>query len=499
MTSINNDPLRVTGLASGMNTDEIVEKLVTAQSARLNKMIQSKTTATWKNDAYREINRKLDEFRKAMEGLRLQSSFNKQKVTSSDTRVEVSTAGTSSRTDFVISEAQPATTAKPAMFSFNSVGAKTDADTSLVLNSVPISLTKDMTLDQVVSEINKYTNATETTAATNVKASNVGGSLVLTTTGTGDTARIDLIAAANNIGLVETHIAGENAQSGYIDIDGNRINVSSNKFTYDGVAFNIKEPIQANSSISVQIASDTQGVFDSIKTFVDKYNEIIADLNGRLTEKKYRDYPPLTDAQKKDMKENDIKLWEEKAKSGLLQNESTTQSLLSEMRKSLSTVVKNSGLSTEFDSLKEIGLNFSTNYSENGKILIDEAKLKGVLETNLDDVKKLFTIKGSDSTVINSTTKDKEIHDSSGFGWRIYERLNVSISQFGELSGALNSKVDTQSFMAKQIKQIESNISREQKRINSYEDRLWKQFSAMESALSKMNSQSSWLTQQLSM
>ena len=109
---------------------------------------------------------------------------------------------------------------------------------------------------------------------------------------------------------------------------------------------------------------------DSIKTFVDKYNELIADFNGRLTEKRYRDYPPLLDDQKKDMKENDIKLWDEKAKSGLLTSDSTIRSFLTEMRNSLISTVQNSG---SFNSLKDIGINFSSNYRDNGKLVLDEA------------------------------------------------------------------------------------------------------------------------------
>ncbi|NMD69128.1 flagellar filament capping protein FliD [Bacillus sp. DNRA2] len=493
MTSINNDPLRVSGLASGMNTEEIVDKLVTAQSARLNKMIASKTQATWKSDAYRDVNRKLDEFRKAMEGLRLQSTFSKQKVTSSDSKLEVSMAGISTRSDFVISSATPAASAKPAVARFDSRGANVADDTTFKLNGVEIKLTKDMTLDQAVAEINNFTTGT---TPTNVRAANVGGSLVFTSLGTGATEKIeitDVSTSALNMG--NRLVQGTNATLGTVTINGTTINISSNNFTYEGVAFNIKAPI--TSDISVQISSDTQGIYDNIKTFVDKYNELIADLNGRISEKKYRDYPPLTDEQKKDMKENDIKLWEEKAKSGLLQSDSTVSNVLVEMRNSLSTMVKNTDVSTKFDSLKEIGLNFSTNYYDNGKIIIDEAKLKGVLETNLEDVKKLFTIKDSSSTSTNSTTKDSTIHNNSGFGWRIYERLNAAISQLGELAGSPNSKVDTESFMAKQLKTLDSNISREQTRVNAYEKRLWKQFTAMESALSKMNSQSSWLSQQL--
>ena len=59
-----------------------------------------------------------------------------------------------------------------------------------------------------------------------------------------------------------------------------------------------------------------------IKEFVTTYNGLIKDFTDQTKESKYRDYAPLTDEQKKDMSENEVKLWEEKAKSGLLRNDS---------------------------------------------------------------------------------------------------------------------------------------------------------------------------------
>ncbi|MDQ1146301.1 flagellar hook-associated protein 2 [Bacillus sp. SORGH_AS 510] len=469
-----NNTLRVTGLASGMNTDEIVANLVKVQSARLNKLQQNKITTTWKQDAYRDVNKKLDEFRKAMEGLRLQSTFNKQTVTSSDPRIEVASAGTSTLTDFVISEATPAEAAKPATVSFasesSSVGA---AGLSFTLNNIDITLDPNLTFDQAVAKIN------EKSSQTNVKAENVGGSLVFTTLTTGSAQKIDIAITDTNSPLKidnTTNITGTDEKSGTVTINGTQIAVSSNKFTYQGVSFNLKEKIPANSTISVRVSSDTQGIFDTVKTFVDKYNELIADLNGRLTEKRYRDYPPLLDDQKKDMKDNDIKLWDEKAKSGLLTSDSTIRSFLTEMRNSLVTSVQNPALSTAFKSLKDIGIDFSTNYRENGKLVLNEEKLKGVLQTNLEDVKKLFSTKGTGATSSSTTVTDTNMHDNSGFGWRIYDRINSTISDLGSLAGSPNSLVDTKSSIAKQLKSLDENIDREQDKVNSYEQRLWKQF-----------------------
>ncbi|MEH7300173.1 flagellar filament capping protein FliD [Neobacillus drentensis] len=490
--------LRVSGLASGMNTDEIVANLVKAQSSRLFKMQQNKIMSTWKQDAYRDVNKKVDEFRKSMEALRLQSTFNKQTVTSSDPRIEVSSAGTSTQTNFTISNVVMPKSEKPAMVSLDSKSSNVTSDFSFKLNSTDIALKSGMTLDQAISEINKYSSST------NVKATNVGGSLVFTSMDLSKSIIIESTDTTtftpipgNSLGITEMNVSGTPAEPGSININNTLINISSNKFTYEGVAFTLKDNIPTGS-VSVQIGSDTQSIFDNIKMFVDKYNELIADLNGRLTEKKYRDYPPLLDDQKKDMKDNDIKLWEEKSKSGLLTSDSTIRSFLTEMRNSLITSVQNQTVSTSYNTLKDIGIDFSKDYRDNGKLALNEEKLKGILQTNLEDVKNLFTIKES-STSSATTVTDSNLHDKSGFGWRIYDRLNLTITQLGTIAGSPNSLVDTKSFMANQLKSINANIDSEREKISTYEQRLWKQFGAMEKALQQLNSQGSWLSQQLGM
>jgi flagellar hook-associated protein 2 len=495
---INNNTMRISGLASGMNTDEIVDNLVKAQSSRLNKMQQTKILTNWKSDSYRDVNKKIDEFRKAMEGLRLQSTFNKQAVNSSHSSVEVSMAGTSTQTEFVISKVELATSDKPAVVSFaNSLAGgstKIGSDFSFSLNDQTITFNADMSFDQVISKIN------EASGTTKVKAANVGGSLVFTSIEAGLNKKVQIsgVSGANALNIIDNPaVYGKDGTDGKVTINGAEIVVSSNNFTYEGVTFNLKENVASGANISVKVSSDTQGIFDNIKKFVDKYNDLIADFNGKINEKRYRDFPPLLEDQKKDMKENDIKLWDEKAKSGLLTNDSTIRSFLTEMRNSLNTVIENAGISSNFKSLKDIGINFSSDYQDNGKLSLDESKLKGLLQTNAEDIKKLFTIKADGATSVSTTVTDTNMHKNSGFGWRIYDRLNVAISQLGTIAGSPNSSVDTKSTIAQQLKTLDSNIFREQDKINAYEERMWKQFTAMEKALQQLNSQGSWLSQQL--
>jgi flagellar hook-associated protein 2 len=495
--------MRISGLASGMNTDEIVDNLVKAQSSRLNKMQQTKILTNWRSDSYRDVNKKIDEFRKAMEGLRLESTFKKQAVTSSSSSIEVSMAGISKQSEIVITDVNLATIAKPAIVKSDinissgstSIGA---SDIKFNLNGSDITLSANITFDQAIAKINEFSEKTS------VKASNVGGTLVFSSTDASKSINIlvetDPVTntKANTLGINDGIKNGTSSLPGSININGTSIAITSNKFTFDGVTFNLKDNV-TSGNITIKVNSDTQGIFDSIKNFADKYNELILEFNGKINEKRYRDYPPLLDDQKKDMKENDIKLWDEKAKSGLLTNDSTIRNFLTEMRNSLNTVIENTGVTSNFNTLKDIGISFSSNYKDNGKLILDETKLKGLLQTNTKEIMELFTIKGKDITAPSSltTVTDINVHKKSGFAWRIYDRLNTTISQLGAIAGSPNSFVDTKSTIAKQLKSLDSNIFREQDKINTYEDRMWKQFTAMEKALQQLNSQGSWLSQQL--
>ena len=53
---------KITGLASGMDIDSIMEKLMKAESAQMEKLQQTKQKFEWKRDAYREVNTTLSSF-----------------------------------------------------------------------------------------------------------------------------------------------------------------------------------------------------------------------------------------------------------------------------------------------------------------------------------------------------------------------------------------------------------------------------------------------------
>lgn len=97
----------------------------------------------------------------------------------------------------------------------------------------------------------------------------------------------------------------------------------TNEYKINNIQFNFKQVTAGEETVTV--GNNTNAAFDSIVKFVNKYNEMIEKINGKLDEKRYRDYQPLSDDEKEVMEEKQIELWEEKAKSGLIRNDSTIQ------------------------------------------------------------------------------------------------------------------------------------------------------------------------------
>jgi len=184
---------------------------------------------------------------------------------------------------------------------------------------------------------------------------------------------------------------------------------NSNKFTINGVAYNIVS--KGSSSLTVTSNSDT--VVSNMKKFIDDYNAIVSTINTKLTEKKDKNYAPLTDAQRTSMSADQITTWETKAKIGILRKDDNLTNLMTQLRGTLYSPVYSSyssgspstgkvSLSFGTYGTGAIGIDTSTDYSDGGKLVItDEAKLKNAIENNMSDFKKMFI--GSSSTPLDST------------------------------------------------------------------------------------------------
>lgn len=245
-------------------------------------------------------------------------------------------------------------------------------------------------------------------------------------------------------------------------------------------------------NVTLTSTTDVDDMMKKINEFVTTYNGLIKDLNDQTKEKKYRDYLPLTEEQRKEMSENEIKLWEEKAKSGLLRSDSILRSGLSGMRSLI--YQSNPAVSNpKYNTLFNIGITTSKSYNDGGTLEIDQEKLRKALEDDPDAVTALFTNKGSQKETITVDGVEKTA-DTRGFLQKLRGSMDTFAQDIEKKAGRASS-VDNSYTIGKSLVDMNKRIDTWKTKLESIEARYWKQFSAMEKAINKANSQSSYFAQ----
>ncbi len=271
----------------------------------------------------------------------------------------------------------------------------------------------------------------------------------------------------------------------------------SNTFTVDGLTIAVKgtfgydettKKIDPNAAVGIEASVDEDKIVDNIKSMIDEYNAIVDLVNSELTTKHDKDYAPLTTEQRKELSESEIKNYEDKAKEGLLFGDSDLRMLSSALR-----TVMSGGLIEEF---RKIGITTSSSYSDNGKLELDESKLRSALATNPENVEKLFTSTAgtnADGTVsyngLATNLKSVIFKYSNPLGSS--ESKGVLIRKAGS-SHSVMSLTDNEIYS--QLQEINKMISNLQDRLQSERDRYISQFTSLETLISQMNSQSGWLS-----
>ncbi|EDL63927.1 flagellar filament capping protein FliD [Bacillus sp. SG-1] len=283
---------------------------------------------------------------------------------------------------------------------------------------------------------------------------------------------------------------GSSAETGgtnvKFEVNGLQTERNSNTFEMNGVTFSIKQTFSSANGVSTTVSNNTEDVFENIKGFVEKYNELIGKIKDKTGEEFYRSYSPLTDDQKEQLSEKQQEQWEEKAKSGLLRRDSTLSGLLSEMRSDFYQPVDNANVSPLFKQLSSIGITTTSNYLEGGKLEINEAELKKAIEEDPDSVENLF--RGGSGAASDS---------QKGIVHRLYDSVNGTIDKLKEKAGGAFSTLQ-QFTLGRELKNVDSEITRFEERMKQVEDRYWRQFTAMEKAIQQSNQQSMYLMQQFS-
>ncbi|MGG1690694.1 flagellar hook-associated protein 2 [Heyndrickxia ginsengihumi] len=505
--------MRVNGIASGMDIDGMVNQLMVAERVPLDRMEQQKQILEWQQSDYHDMNTALEDLDTTIfNGINMQSTFNKKLVTTSnDSIVSATAVNALSNISSSISVSQLATS---STWSTNKLGNFQQQDATLSFtvqqngkstSNSPITINVSKT-DTIQDVANKITNSGLGVTAMVENIQNSSGdfvqTLVLTNnqTGSGWTIQTNDAATSNymqtNLGfsisnntlVKDTDSTGkETGQDAIFTLNGYTIKKSSNTFTENGISYTLKGVTTPGQTVTVSTTTDVDSIYNSIKAFVDKYNDTIKTLNDKISEERDRDYQPLTDAQKEQMTDTQISEWEDKAKTGLISHDPIITSVLTNMRQDLYSPVSGSNV-TAFTQLAQIGITTSPDYTEHGKLVIDETTLREKIAEDPNAIYQLFN-SSSDS------------YDSKGIADRLRDSIANAQDKIQTKAGYTASGVlldNSQFDIGKSINDLNTKISDFQTHLTDVENRYYDQFSAMEQAMEQANQQSSFFLQQFS-
>lgn len=482
--------IRISGFSTGLDIDQIVKDLMAARRQPLNKLNQQRTLIEWKREQYREISSKIVDLRNnKLFNYSLSSSLKAMKASvtggtaSAITAKATSAAQTGTITIKVGSLATVAyaRTDKEKPISGDSATKLTalgftaiDGKIAVSVNSKTIEVDEDATVGDLVKAINA------SDAGVNAYFDDVKKRLSLTAkeTGTGEIAlSANMIDAFN----LTDKSAGSKATVTINGIDTER---ESNTFTVNGVEITLNSS-SSGETLVINVGTDTDKIMETVKSFINDYNNILDTVNKKLNEQRFRNYPPLTSEQKEELTEREIELWESKAKSGLLRNDTILTTMINEFRLAIVTDVK---INNQNVNLAEYGIG-TGDWTQRGKlVIIDEDKLREKIEEDPDKFLALFT-QTSETNNKSATASD------SGLFRRLSNIMERNLNQLAEKAGVSRYSTDPEaafsesSSMGAELRTLNNRIKDLNARLHIIENNYYKQFAAMEAAINRFNAQ----------
>ncbi|TDP85644.1 flagellar hook-associated protein 2 [Halanaerobium saccharolyticum] len=459
--------LSLGGLATGMDTQGIIDQLVAIEQRPILNYQQEISELEQTKGAWRDVNSRLDKLENKITDLKLSATYNSRTANSSNEDVVTATASNSA------DEATYSVTVKSTAKAQRLAGTRFDdasapiagitAESTITINNTDITISDTDSLRDISNKIND--------ADAGVNASIVDNHLVLETNETGvenalDTTKAGSFVDSNDVlktlglldstsGEITDAIEVQSASDAEIDINGiTGITSSTNTFSeaVEGVTFNINPDAVANDGTdtafsSVSVSKDTGKATKAVQAFVDQYNSAMSFLDGKT------DYDAETE------------------KSAVLQGDSTAMRLQMRLRELVTSKVKDSG---DYKTLTSVGIEID----RDGVMSFDSSKFTEALENSSEEVANLF----------------KAESESEGYDGMAV-RMDSYLDQLMQSNtGLIPRRLD---FYDNRIEGLNEDIEDVQRRVEMTRQRYVEQFAAMEEAISEMQSQQNWMMSQL--
>lgn len=523
--------IRITGMNSGLDTDAMVRELVNAYEKQGEKYTKAKTKTEWKQEAWTTLNNKINSFfSKQVTNMRFSSAYSKKKTSVSDSSKATVITGNSA-----VNGTQSLEVKKLA-----SSGYLTGGEIKKDKDGHDITVTKDTTLADLgfnigvgekkeiqigigpqgseyseekgniikfevdgsmsLGDVAKLISSQEGLNASfddatgrffiNSKESGAANNFEFILDKTDD-GKVDGESETNKLldtlGLIDkgtgatggaVKISGENAQ---IVLNGATFESATNNFSVNGLTITAKGV--TSEAVSLVTDTDYDEIYDNIKNFFKEYNSLINEMDKLYNAPSSKGYEPLTAEEKEAMTDDEIKKWETKIKDSLLKSDGEIDTIASAMRNAM---LGSFDIGGKTYSLSSFGINTLGYFNA-----ADNEKNAYHIDGNSDDAETSGNEDKLRAMIASNPEATTEFFQKLSQG--LYDAMNkiqsrsdsyTSYGKFFSDKKLQNEYVD----QTKQVDKWEDYVAKQ-------EDKYYKQFTAMESAMSSLNSQQSYISQ----
>lgn len=435
---------------SQIDVQSLVQQLVAAERAPHALRINSRELQlSTKISAVGQMKGALASFKSAIDGLRTSDVYNARKVTVADTNIYTATATSSAAVgsyDIEIADLAKAHQLRSAAYAGGASSVVGTGTLTLAVGAASFDVAIDATnntLTGIAAAVNAATNNTGVEATLMTGTS--GSYLVFTAKATGSASALTLTQTGSLAALTNPNMTQvQPAQNARILIGGVEATSSTNVFTdaIQGVTITARaKPATAGTTVAMTIERDPAATKDQVKKLVAAYNSMQSTLA------KLRAYDPKSGS------------------GGPLVGDAMLRGVEEQLRRDLTTPV--TGLTGDYTSLASIGVKTTAS----GQLEIDDSKLTKAMD--------------SDSTIVS-----KLLGGANGVATRMFTTLEQRLASSAEVETRLTS-------LNAGLKQVDKDKQMLEVRLASVQARYLKQFTALDTLLSSMQSTSAYLSQQL--
>lgn len=512
--------MRITGLASGLDMDQVVKDSMKPYRMRVDETKQKKDIIEMKQQLYRDVLKDSQEFyNKHFDVLKPDSLLSSKNwgttsfSSSNESVVSVSGEAGAIQGNYSVTVDQIASKAT-AVYKMEDMKNTKSFELNFGDKKVTINNITDAELEdpsKLVSRINK--ELVKEKVDIEVKYSEFSSGLVFESKVTGEETGSP--AVKNQIKITATDKTDNVLQ--FTDSKGNKVSElngigkdaivsitnsrgevqtytgSKNSVTFDGITFSFNDithkpnadgTVGIHTPIKISGKQDVTSTKDKIVAFVDDYNKIMEKLNDQILKKPNKTYQPLTQEQKDEMSEDEIKLWNQKVKEGQLYRDSDLTRIANGMKGIMSSMM---------GTLEKFGIEPVQDFSgsKNGTLKIDPTKLEEGLKNNSKELMDAFIGK-KDSSITGS--QDGIMHRMKDF---LYNETITITSPLIKKVGLDNSSTSGNNELSKSIEKYNKKIADLEKDFARREQALYSKYARLEVQMNNFNSQQSYLAQQL--